>query len=218
MNISLRLRYNSKKVLTDGQTLGIYQGRAGLQPCSPPTSPQLLAASLSLILQPSPVCISRAKQETYSTGKRHWCKGSSTDKAVLLLVLLILPGKDGGCCNKLSCQKRSFARTSYFQPSTQDCCAAVGGGYSCISRLLLMETELETCFPHGKRLSRGQLVCCFTSSCFRAQSSRGAHHPAIFWWSWQTQFILKRPYACTDMDFRHCMKQRVRGEMYLPTG
>lgn len=139
MNISLRLRYNSNKVLTDEQTLGIYRGRAGLQPCSPPTSPQLLAASMSLILQPSSVCNSRAKQETYSTGKRHWCKGSSTDKAVLLLVLLILPGKDGGCCNKLSCQKRSFARTSYFQPSTQDCCAAVGGGYSCISRLLLME-------------------------------------------------------------------------------
>lgn len=65
----------------------------------------------------------------------------------------------------ISClvKKGGFARTSYFQQSTQDCFAVAVRGYSCISSLLLMETELQGCFPHGKEQNGGQPACRFTS-------------------------------------------------------
>lgn len=76
-------------------------------------------------------------------------------------------------------KKRSFARTSYFQQSTQGCCAVAVCGYSCISSLLLMETELQGCFPHGKGRNRGQLACRFTSSS-QTQQGKGGGFPAVF--------------------------------------
>lgn len=60
-------------------------------------------------------------------------------------------------------KKAGFARTSYFQQSTQDCFAVAVRGYSCISSLLLMETALQGCFPHGKEQNGGQPACRFTS-------------------------------------------------------
>lgn len=85
-------------------------------------------------------------------------------RGVLLLLLLLLQGQAGTAVISYLVKKRCFARTSYFQQSTQDCFAVAVCGYSCISSLLLMETELQCCFPHGKGQHAGQTSCHFTSS------------------------------------------------------
>lgn len=72
-------------------------------------------------------------------------------------------GRAGAAIISYLVKTHSFARTSYFQQFTQDCCAVAVCGYSCISSLLLMETELRACFPHGKGQNRGQPACRFTS-------------------------------------------------------
>lgn len=111
-----------------------------------------------------------------------------------------------------------FARTSYFQQSTQDCCAVAVCGYSCISSLLLMETELQGCFSTWKRaerravglplhllllpdpvMQRSQLPSRFMM--FLAET--GHTREAI----WQRRH--------TDHDFRHSLTQRERAKKCL---